>query len=492
MKLSRLLQEMPILGPRPTGDPDITSVEYDSRRVVPGSLFFALPGSVADGADFLQAAADAGAAVAVSGADVPVSPLPFIKVENPRASMAQAAAIFNGKPSSRLKVVGVTGTNGKTTTTYLVKHLLDDAARMCGLLGTIHYSIGRQEMPAARTTPESPEVQSLMAAMVDSGCKSCAMEVSSHALVQHRADAIDFDVAVFTNLTQDHLDYHGDMEGYFRAKSLLFEKLKYSAKKGVRAVINGDDRFGHQLVSKFGKDLETISFGLNAGADFRAKNIRFQASGTTFALVAKGREYLVQLPLIGLFNVYNALAAIAAVSSLGVGVREVVASLAKAPQVPGRLQRVPAKRSFQVFVDYAHTPDALLNVLRTVRELMPERILTVFGCGGDRDKSKRPMMGAAAEQLSDYLIVTSDNPRGENPAAILADIEKGFRGDGYEICEDRAAAIRRAVDLAMPGDIVLIAGKGHENYQEVAGRKEPFDDVQVATWAIAEKPVEER
>jgi len=290
MKLSRLLQEMPILGPRPTGDPDITSVEYDSRRVVPGSLFFALPGSVADGADFLQAAADAGAAAAVSGADVPVSPLPVIKVENPRASMAQAAAIFNGKPSSRLKVVGVTGTNGKTTTTYLVKHLLDDAARMCGLLGTIHYSIGRQEMPAARTTPESPEVQSLMAAMVDSGCKSCAMEVSSHALVQHRADAIDFDVAVFTNLTQDHLDYHGDMEGYFRAKSLLFREAKILREKGGQG---GDQRrrplrapVGFKIRQRLGND----QFRVECGGGFPCEEHPVPGIGDDFCASRQGER----------------------------------------------------------------------------------------------------------------------------------------------------------------------------------------------------------
>jgi UDP-N-acetylmuramoyl-L-alanyl-D-glutamate--2,6-diaminopimelate ligase len=495
MKLSALLQDIPLSGPPPVVDPDIGSLAYDSRRVEPGSLFFALPGEKTDGARYLQMAADHGAVAAIGAANAGGSPLPYMEVESPRAALARASARFAGFPSKRLKIIGITGTNGKTTTTFLAKHLLDNAGKLCGLVGTIHYSLGIEETPASHTTPESLELQNLLGAMVARGCKACAMEVSSHALVQHRADCIDFDVAVFTNLTQDHLDYHKTMEAYFEAKAILFDKLKESTAQPPRAVINADDRFGHRMIDRCARaGIKTITYGLGATADFQARNIRIEAAETRFTLVAKRREYLVRLPLIGLFNVYNALAALAAVSALGVELRAAVASLATSPQVPGRLQRVPAKRSFQVFVDYAHTPDALENVLRTVKELMPERLITVFGCGGDRDKAKRPLMAAAAEKYSDILLVTSDNPRTEDPALILRDIEKGFskglkQAGGYEIIEDRATAILRAIELAGPGDIVVIAGKGHENYQEVHGKRHPFDDVQQANWAIADKMI---
>lgn len=491
MKLSTLLENIPLTGPAPVVNPDIGSLAYDSRKVEPGALFFALPGEKVDGAKFLQSAADKGAVAAIGPAREGGSPLPYMEVENPRAALARASATFAGDPSRRLKVIGVTGTNGKTTTTYLTKHLLDEAGKLCGLVGTIHYSLGIEEIPASHTTPESLELQNLLGAMVARGCRACAMEVSSHALVQHRADAIDFDVAVFTNLTQDHLDYHKTMDAYFEAKALLFDKLKESTAKPPRAVINTDDRFGHRLIERCHRaGIKTITYGLGANCDFQAKNIRIEAAETRFTLAARGREYLVRLPLIGLFNVYNALGALAAVSALGVELRAAVGALAGAPQVPGRLQRVSLKRSFQVFVDYAHTPDALENVLRTVKELMPERLITVFGCGGDRDKAKRPLMAVAAEKYSDILIVTSDNPRSEEPGAILADIEKGLKRAGaYEVIEDRAAAIKRAIDIAAPGDIVVIAGKGHENYQEVNGSRHPFDDVQQANWAIADKIV---
>jgi len=491
MKLSDLLHEIPLSGPPPVIDPDVTSLAYDSRKVEPGALFFALPGEKTDGAQFLQMAADRGAVAAIGPARAGGAPMPYMEVENPRIALARASAKFAGNPSKRLKIIGITGTNGKTTTSFLTKHLLDDARKLCGLVGTIHYSLGIEETSASHTTPESLELQNLLGAMVARGCKACAMEVSSHALVQHRADCIDFDVAVFTNLTQDHLDYHKTMEAYFDAKGILFDKLKESTATPPRAVINSDDRFGHRMLDRCARaSIKTLSYGLGATADFQAKNIRIEAAETRFTLAAKGREYLVRLPLIGLFNVYNALAALAAVSALGVELRTAIASLANAPQVPGRLQRIAAKRSFQVFVDYAHTPDALENVLRTLKELMPERLITVFGCGGDRDKAKRPLMAVAAEKYSDILVVTSDNPRTEDPAAILKDIEKGLkRTGGYEVIEDRAAAIKRAIELAAPGDIVVIAGKGHESYQEVNGKRHPFDDVQQANWAINDKMV---
>ncbi len=487
MKLSQLIQGLPVISASSTVDPEIQSIEYDSRKVRPGSLFFALPGLHHDGEEFAMNAIRAGAVAVVAGRELDSLEVPVVEVAEPRKMMALMSDRYFGRPSTKLKLVGVTGTNGKTTTAFLVKHLMDSHSRLCGLLGTIRYSLGTEDMVATRTTPESTDIQQMLVGMLERGCKGCVMEVSSHALEQRRADALDFDVGVFTNLTQDHLDYHGTMEDYFAAKVRLFEILQ--ARRDARAVINADDRFGHRLADRFGKKLHVLRYGLTPTADFRAKSIRFEHSGTSFGLVAKGKEYLVRLPLIGLFNVYNSLAALASTAALGLEVRALVAALAEAPQVPGRLQRVPAKRNFQVYVDYAHTPDALENVLRTLRELIPNRIITVFGCGGDRDKGKRPLMGRAAESLSDYVILTSDNPRTEDPEAILRDVREGFRGNAYESIVDRTEAIYRAISLAEGGDILLIAGKGHETYQEIGGVRIPFDDVSVTRNAISEKEV---
>ncbi|MCX7868750.1 MAG: UDP-N-acetylmuramoyl-L-alanyl-D-glutamate--2,6-diaminopimelate ligase, partial [Terrimicrobiaceae bacterium] len=425
----------------------------------------------------------------VGALDAALDGLPAVRVPNPRRALALAAASWYDHPSRDLRVVGVTGTNGKTTTTFLCAHLLNSAGRPCGLVGTVQYAIGQEILEAPRTTPEAPELQALLARMKAAGCRAAAMEVSSHALDQHRADGVEFDVAAFTNLTRDHLDYHGTMEAYFEAKARLFEAVAAGSKKG-RAIINGDDRFGHRLIARFEKRCPVITYGCGARADFRAADVRADMRGTTFALHARGRSYLVRMPLIGLFNVSNALAALASAAALGLEVRAAVAALAEAPQIPGRLERVPSRRNFQVFVDYAHTDDALRNVLQTLRGLEPRRILTVVGCGGDRDRTKRAPMAAAASELSDWTILTSDNPRGEDPAAILAEMRPGLRaGRGEEIVE-RAEAIRRAVAMAGAGDIVLIAGKGHEKYQEAHGVRTPFDDVSVARNAIEARPVE--
>ncbi|HEU4678659.1 MAG TPA: UDP-N-acetylmuramoyl-L-alanyl-D-glutamate--2,6-diaminopimelate ligase [Terrimicrobiaceae bacterium] len=474
-----------------TADPQtrVESLCYDSRRASPGTLFFALTGARLNGAQFVAQAAEKGAVAIVSDTALPACAPPFIRVPNARAAMADMAAAFYGNPAGKLKVMGVTGTNGKTTTAFLVKHLLDADQRRCGLVGTVKYCIGDTEIDAPRTTPESLDLQELLAGMIDAGNKAVAMEVSSHGLVQHRTRAIEFDAAVFTNLTQDHLDYHGTMENYFEAKTVLFEGLPAQKKKG-RAIINMDDRYGHRLIERLKRRVSVVTYGLRVGCDYRATDIRFDATGSEFHLEAKGRSYLVRLPLIGSFNIYNALAALAAASSMGMELRAAVAAIAKAPQVPGRLERVPAKRSFQVFVDYAHTEDALRNVLRTLRELQPARLITVFGCGGDRDRAKRPLMAAASEELSDWSILTSDNPRTEDPTRIISEMRAGLRTNRYEEIPDRTEAIRRAVTLAGTGDIVLIAGKGHENYQEFADRKIPFDDVAVAQRAIEEKRIE--
>src|SRR5207248_1339121 len=328
---------------------------------------------------------------------------------------------------------------------------------------------GERVLPAARTTPESLDLQELLAQIANAGCRAAAMEVSSHALAQERTRGIEWDVAVFTNLTQDHLDYHGTMENYFEAKAKLFKQLQLQGKKKKPlAIINIDDRYGRRLLEKIDKKVSVVSFGMGALADFRASNYRIEFGGTSYQLDARGKSYLIRVPLIGRFNVANSLAALAAANALGVGLREAVISLAKSPQVPGRLEMVPAKRQFQVFVDYAHTPDALLNVLKTLRELGPRRLIVVFGCGGNRDREKRPLMGEIADRHADYAIITSDNPRGEDPGAIIDETEKGFRSTRYEKHVDRTEAIRRAIALAHPRDIVLIAGKGHERYQEFA------------------------
>jgi UDP-N-acetylmuramoyl-L-alanyl-D-glutamate--2,6-diaminopimelate ligase len=488
MKLNPLLQSAGI--PAVLADPEISSLSYDSRLVAAGSLFFALPGAKTNGAEFAQQAAGKGAAAVVTESRIGDCGCPVVEVPDARAAMADIAASFYGHPDRSLKCAGVTGTNGKTTTAFLMKHLLDSASLRSGLIGTVKYVVGSEEISAPRTTPESADLQEMLARMRDSGSKAVAMEVSSHALVQKRVRGIEFDAAVFTNLTQDHLDYHRTMEAYFEAKTLLFESLAAQTHKKGRAIINADDRHGHLLVERFGKKIKTVTFGRGVAADFRASAIQFDGTGSVFQLDAKRKSFLVRMPLIGLFNIYNALAAIAAAASCGVELRGAIAALASAPQVPGRVERVSAKRNFQVFVDYAHTDDALKNVLRTLKELKPVRLITVFGCGGDRDRAKRPLMAAAAEELSDWTVITSDNPRREDPEAIIADVEAGMRGTNFEKITDREHAIRRAIDLAGPGDIVLIAGKGHETYQEFADRRIAFDDVAVAGSAMANKKAE--
>lgn len=475
-----------------TADPQtrVASLCCDSRKAEAGSLFFALPGAKADGAKFVAQAAEKGAIAIVSQAALEACAQPIVTVPDARAALADMAAAFYGRPADALKVMGVTGTNGKTTTAFLVKHLLDADHRRCGLIGTVKYCIGDEEIDAPRTTPESLELQELLARMVAAGSKAVAMEVSSHALVQQRARGISFDAAVFTNLTQDHLDYHKTMADYFEAKALLFESTATQSGRKGRAIINLDDRYGRTLAERFAKKMSVVTYGLGVAADFRATDIRFDATGSTYHLKAKGRSYLVRMPLIGSFNIYNSLAALAAVSAMGMELRAAVTAMADAPQIPGRLERVPAKRNFSVFVDYAHTDDALRNVLRTLRDLQPARLITVFGCGGDRDRAKRPLMGAAAEEFSDWLILTSDNPRSEDPLRILADIRAGLRRGNHQEIPDRAEAIRAAVQMAGPGDIVLIAGKGHEAYQEFADRKIAFSDVSTARRAIEEKRIE--
>jgi len=487
MQLKTLIQnvkEAEVLG---SPEREITGLAYDSRKVRPGGLFAALKGEKADGRDYMEQAIAAGAVAALGEGLEADARITAINVPDARGALAEVAAAFYQQPAQRLKMLGVTGTNGKTTTTFLIKHICEKEMLRCGLIGTVRYEVGDRILPASRTTPESLDLQEMLSQMRNAGCKAAAMEVSSHALAQERVRCIEWDCAVFTNLTQDHLDYHGTMERYFEAKSLLFTRLAGQRKKAV-AVINADDRYGAKLIPLCGAPV--LTYGLGVRADFRASGVRTDFSGTSYQLDAKGKSYLVRLPLIGRFNVYNSLAAIAAAAAIGIEIRNAVVALANAPHVPGRLEAAPVKRQFRVFVDYAHTDDALINVMNTLRELSPKRLIVVFGCGGNRDKAKRAKMAAAVDQLADWSIITSDNPRKEEPEAIIEDIRKGYRGRDYEVVVERREAIFKAVAMAEPRDIVLIAGKGHEAYQEFADHTVPFDDMQTALEAVGAVPMD--
>lgn len=468
----------------------VTGLSFDSRVVEQGDLFFALNGVHVEGGVFVMDAVRRGACGVVTDKDLPVLSVPVVRVPDAREAMADLANAYYGFPSSTLAVCGVTGTNGKTTTAWIVRHLCETIGRSCGLIGTIDYILPGISEPASRTTPESTDLQRMLAMIRDGGFKAASLEVSSHALVQHRARGIEFDAAIFSNLTQDHLDYHRTMEEYLDAKTLLFTQIAAQTRKKARAIINSDDRYGRRLMDRIGS-LPLTTYGQGSNCHYRASDIRHTSMGTTFRLDAKGRSYLVRSPLIGLFNVYNTMAAMAAATAMGLELRRVVAAVASIPQVPGRMQRVQVHRNFQAYVDYAHTADALGNVLKTLRRLSPARLITVFGCGGDRDHGKRPLMAATAEEYSDLVILTSDNPRSEDPLAILGEAEKGFRGSAYEVRADREAAIQRAVELAGANDIILVAGKGHENYQETAIGRTPFDDVSATARAMSHKPFAE-
>ena len=491
MQLKTLLAAIPVRQIIGTLDRPVESIAYDSRRVQRNALFVAMRGEKVDGHKFIGQAVEKGASVIVADREEKHLRATCVVVEDTRTSLADLSAIFYGHPAQRLKLAAVTGTNGKTTTSFLIKHVCEKAGLRCGLIGTVRYEIGERVLPAIRTTPESLDLQELLAQIVNAGCRAAAMEVSSHALAQNRTRGLEWNVAVFTNLTQDHLDFHGTMESYFESKTKLFTQLgQQENKRKPAAVVNIDDRYGQQLLDKIDKSVAIITYGMGARADFRVSNYRVEFGGTSYQLDARGKSYLVRVPLIGRFNVANSVAALAAANGLGVDLRAAVLSLGKSPQVPGRLEMVPAKRQFQVFVDYAHTPDALANVLKTLRELQPQRLIVVFACGGDRSRQKRPLMGEMVDRHADYAIITSDNPRKEDPSRIVAAIEKGFRSTHFEKIVDRTEAINRAIALAQPRDIVLIAGKGHENYQEFADHTIPFNDIQVARRAIEDHPVE--
>ena len=458
-------------GARVVGDPavGIADLAYDSRKVEPGTLFFCVVGEKVDGHEFGARAVEDGAAALVVERELTDLEVTQVVVPDSRAAMAPLAARFWGDPTAQLKVVGVTGTNGKTTTAFLVREILQAADFYCGLLGTVKQVIGGVEKEVERTTPEAIELQKTFRQMLDGGDEACAMEVSSHALSLHRADAIHFEVAIFTNLTQDHLDFHADMEDYFLAKRKLFEA-------GPKvAIVNVDDPYGRRLAEEF----ECVTFSAEgAPADYSASEIEFDASGASFSV--GGMRLRTGLP--GHFNVANALGAFAAAEAMGVGSEIAAAGLAKAARVPGRFEPIDEGQGFSVLVDYAHTPDSLENVLRAARRLTKGRLISVFGAGGDRDRDKRPKMGRAGAELADFVWITSDNPRSEDPRMIVAEVKAGAKGDAQVKVEvDRRAAIAQALAYAQLGDTVVIAGKGHEQGQEFeGGRKIPFDDREVA------------
>jgi UDP-N-acetylmuramoyl-L-alanyl-D-glutamate--2,6-diaminopimelate ligase len=468
---------------------EIASLAYDSRAVGPGTLFFCVRGFTTDGHEFAPAAVAGGAAALVVERPLGLG-VPEVRVASARAAMAPIAARFYGHPGRELQMIGVTGTNGKTTTAYLMRALLEGAGRRCGLLGTVKSVIGGRELEVVRTTPEALDLQADLRAMLDGGDQACAMEVSSHALELHRTDAIPFAAAVFTNLTQDHLDFHPTMEDYFLAKRRLF--LPDGGPAPAVSAINAADPFGRRLLD----DLpHATSFAVEGEADYSAWDLRCGFDGCSFTLRTPAGDRRLELPMPGHFNVANALGALAAVHQLGYELDGLSRTLAGGVRVPGRFEPVDEGQEFAVLVDYAHTPDSLENVLGAARELAGRgegagRVICAFGAGGDRDRGKRPLMGAIAARGADVAIITSDNPRSEDPGAIIAEILAGAEAEVGRRARvaaetDRRAAIGAAVESARAGDVVVIAGKGHEQGQEFAnGRKLPFDDVTVAREAL--------
>ena len=467
----------------------ISGIQYDSRKVELGNLFIAVKGFQSDGHQYIRQALDNGAiAVMISDEAYCSNEYPWILVDDCRLAMAEISSAYYEHPSKKLKLIGVTGTNGKTTTTNLICHIIEAQGQKTGLVGTIHNRIGDRILEGSRTTPEALELQQLFAQMVEEGIGYAVMEVSSHALELQRVACCDFDVAVFTNLTQDHLDYHVTMENYFKAKTILFRMLGANGEQaGLQktAVINIDDPWANQFM--VASNVPVVTYSMQKDASWKAEDVQVGAEGVRYTVDGQP----VVLHLTGNFNVYNSLAALAAGEALGFPVEEVIHALEQVGGIAGRFQTVSGADDYSVIVDYAHTPDGLENVISTAQAFAKGRVITVFGCGGDRDRTKRPLMGEMAAKLSDYCVVTSDNPRTENPEQILQDIlpgvEKHMQADTYHVEIDRRKAIHYAVQMAQPGDVILLAGKGHENYQDVNGVKHHFDDYEVAQEAIAAK-----
>jgi UDP-N-acetylmuramoyl-L-alanyl-D-glutamate--2,6-diaminopimelate ligase len=491
--VSATLGDLVIEAAAPAGGMDATpiaGVAYDSRTVGRGDVFVALRGLKADGLAFVPQAVSRGAALVISEhAKTSDGATPWIRVRDGRLALALIGAAVHGHPSREIPVVGVTGTNGKTTTTYLLASIFDAAGRSAGVLGTVQYKVGAEVREASRTTPEAPDVQALLRQMIAAGNRACVMEVSSHALALKRVDGMRFAAAVFTNLTRDHLDFHGDMEGYFAAKRRLFEMLEPSAP----GIINADDARAGALAAACARP---ITYGIQKPADVRPEDLVLDLEGVRFRAATPAGPVDVVSSLVGRPNAYNLLAAVATAVALDIPRTAIGDGLARQMGVPGRFEVVSSRRDgVTVVVDYAHTDDALRNLLETARPLTRGRVITVFGCGGDRDRTKRPLMGMVAARLSDVVVITSDNPRSEDPQAIIDEIRRGIpageaasdRTPDVSAVVDRAAAIEKAIALSRAGDVVLIAGKGHEKTQHIGARVIPFDDAEAARAALARR-----
>ncbi len=491
MNLRQLLTILPKATLSGDLNQEVTGVISDSRKVVPGSIFVAVRGSDVDGQKFVPQAIEQGACAIVSEVATRVDEkTAWAHVPDARAAVAALACEWNDHPSAAMKMVGITGTNGKTTTAFITHAIMNAVWLRAGLLGTVQVNDGETVRPATNTTPGPLELQSTLRDMADNDCRGVAMEVSSHALEQKRTDGLFLDAAVFSNFSQDHLDYHGTMDAYFAAKRRIFEMLEVQpGKKKTTAVINLDDAFGQRLAEEFKGRLFLLTYGHGVHADIRIGREVQTVRGTEFDIKYKGHDYLVRTPYIGRFNVSNCAAALAACIAVGIKPRDAVRAFANAPQVDGRMELVGSRDGASVFVDYAHTPDAIKNACAAVRELKPNRLITVFGCGGDRDRTKRSLMGAAAAEGSDYCIITSDNPRSEDPEKIIREIETGLAGKNFQSICDRMDAIQTAVNISSEGDIILIVGKGHETYQEIMGERHDFDDRRAAYRAINSKAV---
>ncbi|WP_174520450.1 UDP-N-acetylmuramoyl-L-alanyl-D-glutamate--2,6-diaminopimelate ligase [Desulfolucanica intricata] len=491
MLLKELVQVVDVLAAGGNQEVPVHGIAYDSRQAKPGFLFVAVEGLQTDGHNFIEQAVAKGISAVVIEKDIQLSGnIPWVRVKDSRKALALLSTKFYGQPSRQMTLVGVTGTNGKTTTTHLIEAIFRAEGKKTGLIGTNYNRIGDKILPVKNTTPESADLQALLRQMADAGVDAVCMEVSSHALSLSRVAGCEFDIAVFTNLTQDHLDFHKNMEDYLAAKSTLFTGLKdTNIKKRPRfAIINLDDVASKVLLEKSGG--EVITYGIKQDALVRAEDIKVEARGVSFTVVSKQGRIQLKLNLTGTFNVYNALAAYAAGMVLGMAPEKIKAALEGVQGVAGRFELVDMGQNFAVIVDYAHTPDGLENILTTAREFVTGKLITVFGCGGDRDRTKRPLMGEIAARLSDFSVVTSDNPRTEDPERILLDILVGVSRvvdkDRYTVISDRREAIKYAIKTALPGDVIIIAGKGHENYQILGTKRYPFDDREEARLVLKE------
>jgi UDP-N-acetylmuramoyl-L-alanyl-D-glutamate--2,6-diaminopimelate ligase len=483
MKLQKLLENLHAIVPYNGDNPEITSIENDNRKVQKGSLFICIKGYTVDGHDFAESAVKNGAAAVLAERPLELD-VPVLLVNDTTRAMAVLADAFYGQPTKSLHLIGITGTNGKTTTSHLIEKIFADAGKRTGLIGTMYTKIADKTLETKNTTPESLTLQKTFKQMVDAGVNAAVMEVSSHALDLGRVQGCDYNVAVFTNPTQDHLDYHQTMEEYKRAKSLLFSQLgnTFDLNKPKYAVLNADDA-ASEIYSR-STAAHVVTYGIEQKADLQAKNIQMTPKGTTFDLVIKSVSYQIQMQLIGKFSVYNVLASITAALVSGLEIEQIIQSIESIEGVAGRFELVNAGQDFTVIVDYAHTPDSLENVLKTIQHFAEKKIFVIVGCGGDRDRTKRPLMAQIACQFATDPILTSDNPRSEDPLAILEEMEAGVQGENYQVIPDRKKAIYTAVRQASPGDVILIAGKGHETYQIIGKEVHDFDDRLVAREAI--------